>query len=354
MNKIISLAILLTLVSCKSGVKNKETNQIEGWSSEKLAEAKSYWSTMHQNGLVILANGNEVVNWGPTDKKVKLSSVRKSLISILYGNYVEQGIIDLDKSLKELNINDTPDSLSELEQSATVRMLMQARSGVYHSYVGGSLGMKKGQPERNEHQPGSYWYYNNWDFNTLGTIFEQETNSSIGVAFEETVGKQIGLIDFEPLDVYYVQSDQSMHRQYHFRMTARDLAKVGQLMVQNGQWDEKIVISPEWIEEMTSSYSSTNLGTGYGYMWWVEKDGVLLEDVVLPDNSYAAFGAMGKFLVIIPQHELIIAHVQMTEWPDNASFMPAAEVPNRETDENNRKLVGHLVKLILDSKLGNN
>ena len=84
---------------------------------------------------------------------------------------------------KELKINDSPDQLSAQEQSATVRMLIQSRSGVYHSYVGGSPGMKKGQSKRNSYKPGSHWYYNNWDFNTLGTIFEQETKTSIGESY---------------------------------------------------------------------------------------------------------------------------------------------------------------------------
>ncbi len=342
----------MTLFSCTNGTKNAERMQTEGWSNELLSKAKNYWTTMHESSVVILANGKEIANWGLTDKKIKVSSIRKSLISALYGIYVEQDIIDLDKTLKELSINDSPDSLSEMEQSATLRMLMQARSGIYHSYVGGTPWMKKSQPERYSHDPGSFWYYNNWDFNTLGVIFEQETKTAIGVAFEEQIGEKIGLSDFAANDVYYLEDELSVHRQYHFRMTVRDIAKVGQLMLQNGQWNGTQIIPLEWIEESTKSYSDTHLGTGYGYMWWTANNGVLFEDVLLPENSYSAFGAMGKYLVIIPEYDLVIAHLQTAEWPDRASKLPKSEVPNRETDENDRKTMGKLIKLILEARIG--
>jgi CubicO group peptidase (beta-lactamase class C family) len=267
----------------------------------------------------------------------------------LYGKYVQNGTIDLDRTLKELNINESPDSLSEMEQTAIVRMLLKARSGVYHDYVGGRPGMKKNQPERNSHEPGTYWYYNNWDFNTLGTIFEQETKTTIGTSFKEQIADRIGMTNFYVNDVYYLQDNQSVHKQYHFRLTATNLAKLGQLMIQNGQWNNEKIISAEWIRESTSSYSQTDRGTGYGYMWWISNKGVLFEGVTLPDNSYAAFGAVGKYLIIIPEYDLVIAHVQTREWPDNASRLPKSDLPSdeeiTETDE-----MGPLIKLILDAR----
>lgn len=358
MHKIIALSLILSLFSCGSSNKknisqaeSQTKSQTKGWSNEGLAKAKNYWNTMHESGVVIIANGKEIANWGPTDKKIKLSSVRKSLLSVLYGPFVEEGIINLDRTLKELKISDHPDSLFESEQAATVRMLLQSRSGVYHSYVGGTPSMKKSQPQRRSHNPGSFWYYNNWDFNVLGSIFEQETQISIGKAFDEKIGSKIGFQDFDPSDVYYLQDEQSMHRQYHFRMTTRDLAKVGQLMIQNGQWNGEKIISSDWIEESTRSYSDTHLKTGYGYMWWKVKEGILFNGPLLPDGSYAAFGAVGKFLAVIPKYDLVIANVQMKEWPDYASSFPQSELPNYKTEQNNRNITGNLVKLILEARI---
>jgi CubicO group peptidase (beta-lactamase class C family) len=71
---------------------------------------------------------------------VKLSSIRKSLLTALYGAPVHDGRINLDDTLEELEIDDDP-PLTQREKQATLRMLLQSRSGVYHSYVGGTPDM---------------------------------------------------------------------------------------------------------------------------------------------------------------------------------------------------------------------
>ncbi|MCB1044192.1 MAG: serine hydrolase [Acidobacteria bacterium] len=319
------------------------------WSTDKLEQAKHYWESMHESAVIVLDDGHQIVSWGPTEHKIKLSSVRKSLLSMMFGPHVTHGTIDLDATLAELGMDDMP-PLSDQEKMATVRMLMQSRSGIYHDYVGGSPRMKESQPARHSHAPGTFWYYNNWDFNALGTIFEQQTGLSIGDGFDRVVAKPIGLKDFMPGDVYYVDSGESRHRQYHFRMNARDLAQVGLLMLRRGTWEGASVITPDWVDTITTSYSTTHHNTGYGFMWWIADKGVLFEDVKLPDGSYAAFGAMGKFLVVIPEYKLVIVHLQMVEWPDNYAHLPPSEVPNRATDENNRKIVGHLIQLLLNAR----
>jgi hypothetical protein len=56
--------------------------------------------------------------------------------------------------------------------------------------------------------------------------------------------------------------------------------------------------------------------------------------------------------VIVPEHDLVIAHLQTLEWPDHASRLDASQLPNRSEVENDRKIMGHLIKLILDARTG--
>lgn len=98
-------------------------------------------------------------------------------MAILYGKYVENGIIDLDKSLRDLKIEDHTPFL-EIEQSATIKDLISARSGVLLSGSNGG-DFRRLAPERGSVKPGSYWLYSNWGFNVAGYIFEQETNRNI-------------------------------------------------------------------------------------------------------------------------------------------------------------------------------
>lgn len=103
----------------------------------------------------------------------------KSLLSALCGTPVQEGRIRQDRTMADLGIDDYPPSLTPEEKQATVRQLLQARSGVYHVPLGASPAMAPARPLRGSHPPGTFWYYNNWDFNALGTIFEQETRAGI-------------------------------------------------------------------------------------------------------------------------------------------------------------------------------
>jgi CubicO group peptidase (beta-lactamase class C family) len=139
-----------------------------------------------------------------------------------------------------------------LEKTATVQMLLQARSGVYHPAAYESAGMKANRPERHSHAPGTFWYYNNWDFNVLGSIFEQETGTQIHPEFKRRIGDVIGMEDFQVSDCDYVHEPLSLHPAYPFRMTARDMARFGLLFLQNGSWEGDQIISEEWVQESTT------------------------------------------------------------------------------------------------------
>jgi CubicO group peptidase (beta-lactamase class C family) len=307
-----------------------------------------YWETLPPNALVVMKDGRVVEEFGDIDRRIKQSSVRKSLLSAMYGIYVRDGTIDLDASLADIGIDDFPDVLTPDEREATVRMLLQARSGIYHNYIGGTPAMLASQPERNSHAPGSFWYYNNWDFNALGTIFEEAVGRRIGESFDSQIARPIGMQDFRASDVYYISGEQSEHRQYHFRMSARDLALFGELMRRDGEWNGRSIVPADWVAESTRSYSAARAGMGYGYLWWTQGDGTLFDGITLPAGSYAARGAAGKFLVIVPELGLVVAHVQYAEWPDNASELPDSELPG-DDEVTSSSQMGELLQLIIAS-----
>jgi CubicO group peptidase (beta-lactamase class C family) len=159
-----------------------------GWSTERLEEAKKFYDTLPPASLVVIDRGKSVVEWGDPATKIKVSSMRKSILSALYGIDSANGRLDLDKTLEQVGIDDDP-PLTQDEKKATVRMLIQARSGIYHSYVAGTPSMRESQPPRGSHAPGTFWFYNNWDFNALGTIFEQQFHRTIGTEFRDKIAR---------------------------------------------------------------------------------------------------------------------------------------------------------------------
>jgi hypothetical protein len=62
-----------------------------GWSREKLAVARTYGNSIHTSAVMIVQGGEVVDQWGDVEKKLTSYSVRKSLISALYGIYSAEG-----------------------------------------------------------------------------------------------------------------------------------------------------------------------------------------------------------------------------------------------------------------------
>ena len=326
---------------------SKVDPKLLGWSPKKLADTRKFVETLPSSSVVVIDHGREVAEWGDATQKIKISSMRKSLLSALYGIYTPLNHFDLDTSLGSLGIDDNPPLTAE-ERQATVRMLLEARSGVYHGYVAGTPGMES-WPKRGSHSPGSYWFYNNWDFNALGSIFEKEFKTPIAKAFDARIARRIGMQDFRTEDMYYLQApadaspdfNKSIHPAYHFRMTARDLARFGYLFLREGEWRGETVVSKAWVSESIQAHSQAGEGTGYGYLWWVDGFG-------LPVGSFSAQGALAKYVVVVPTRDLVVVYLNHTEFPDDASGMTTdamKKLPSISHDQ-----MGQLLKMLLDAQ----
>ncbi|WP_298899659.1 serine hydrolase [uncultured Psychroserpens sp.] len=265
-----------------------------GWSFSKLKIAESYNKTIKTSAVLIIYKGKILSSWGNIDKKYMCHSIRKSFLSALYGIYVDNGKIDISKSLRELKIDDIQ-PLSNTEKTATIQHLLKARSGIYHPAAYEIAGSDLYKPKRGKFKPGENWHYNNWDFNTLSTIFERETNKKIFEAFEKDIAIPIKMQDFDrEQDTYYhYEKDRSQHPAYPFEMTASDMARFGLLILNKGNWNGQQIISKNWIKESTASYSES----GYGYMWWIQDK---------PYKMIIAKGVGGHSIDIIPDKDLVI------------------------------------------------
>ena len=285
-----------------------------GWSSAKLTEARNYSKKIRSAAVMIVDNGVVVDAWGDITRKFYCHSIRKSLLSALIGIHIEEGNIDLSKTMEELDIDDYEPSLTPTEKQTTVFDLIRARSGIYHTALGEGYFMIPMRPERHTHAPGTFWYYNNWDFNALGTIFEQETGTKIFEEFDTRIAKPLQMEDFNISDCRYKTSKDygqgpiSKHRVYQFRMSTRDLARFGLLYLRNGRWRDQQIISSKWVQESTASHSQIWPDGGYGYMWWTGAKGGLIANVMVKEHSFLASGAGVNKVIVLPYRNLVIVH----------------------------------------------
>jgi CubicO group peptidase (beta-lactamase class C family) len=278
-----------------------------GWSTGKLAKAQQWSQRIGSTAVMVVHRGAVVAEWGDTSARTPLASVRKSLLGALIGIAVERGEIDLSRPIGALGIDDNEPSLTAEEKSATVRDLLMSRSGIYHPALYETAAMAAQRPRRHSHKPGSFWYYNNWDFNTLGTIYEHAVRSSIFDAFEREIARPIGMQDYRPSDGEYFVGAASVYPAYPIRMSARDLARFALLYLHKGRWQDRQVVPAKWVEESTQAYSRSEFGPGYGYLWWTGPlDGGFAPSVEPPRGIFFAQGVGGQYAFVIPGYDLVV------------------------------------------------
>lgn len=289
-----------------------------GWNEDKLSALNDFVrDSTNATGIVIIQSGKILFDYGNTEELSYIASCRKSILSMLYGKYVENGKINLSKTLAELNIDDVGGLLPE-EKKATILDLLKSKSGVFHlaSNEGGNEFLF---PERGSKKPNTHFVYNNWDFNTAGYIFEQQTRMSIYQAFETDIAKRIGLEDWD-ISKQYKSGDttKSKFKAYHFLFSTRDMARIGYLMLREGKWKKEQIIPNNWVHQMTSTTTSlAEMKTvdprikdwpwykwGYGLMWRIWDSPVQKAEL---NKAYTATGNMGQYITVIPSLDLVIA-----------------------------------------------
>ncbi len=285
-----------------------------GWSPEGLRHAFEFVrDSANSTGIVVVDRGKIVFQFGDIQELSYLASVRKSVLAMLYGKYIEDGTIDLEVTLLELGMDDEG-GLLEVEKQASVHHLITARSGVYHpaSNAGDDLAWA---PARGTQQPGTYMLYSNWDFNAAGGAFELMTGRDI---YDE-LGAQLAIpLQFQDWDRGVQRKTgnlvASRYPAYHMHLSTRDMARIGYLMLHEGSWNGHQVIPGDWARRIVSLVTPLEEMNpprrregyfGYGYMWWIW-DG---PRAVGPfQGTYTARGAVGQWITVFPSLDLVIAH----------------------------------------------
>lgn len=314
----------------------------------------------HTTSLFVHQGAQTVLEWGSTERASYLASVRKSLLSLLYGIAVSREEIDLDATVDDFGITDIG-GLLPIERTARVRDLLTCRSGVYHppSSPGSH---EEAFPERGSHEPGTFFVYNNWDVNTAGAILAKATGRSVAENLEIELARPLGFRDFA-IDRQLLVGDprRSLIPAFHFILSARDLAKVGLLMLGGGRWGDRQIVPHDWIQESLNVHvrreqmpDDTGFGTcDYGYLWWLTR-----EEAHGWEDAFMAIGNFGQFLLVLPELEAVI--VLRREVTDSFAIarnsgvsVPTSDVPGSVTFDEFMALAHVLVdRMVTEKPLG--
>lgn len=277
-----------------------ESPEAIGWSTSALARAKRTADAYGTTAVLIVEDGIIVYSWGDLTKAYQCRSMRKSFLSMLFGVPVTAGRININATLKELDIKDEP-PLTSQEREAKVVHLLTSSSGIYHEANYETATQKATRPARGSHPPGTYFWYNNWDFNTLGTIYKQALGESVFEGFERQLAGPLQMEHHSSENMRWSEDGSSVHPAYTFRMSPLDQARLGLLILRKGRWKGRQIIPAAWVEASTSPQVDTEKsGRSYGYMWWISNlDGMRL--------VFAA-GSRGQRIYVIPDRKVVVVH----------------------------------------------
>ncbi len=104
--------------------------EAEGYSSEKLDVLRAWLKMQQTTALHVSVRGRVLFEYGDVGRISKIASVRKSVLAMLYGNYVAQGKVNPNSTVEQLGLADVQPFLP-IEKGATLQHLLTARSGIY-------------------------------------------------------------------------------------------------------------------------------------------------------------------------------------------------------------------------------
>jgi len=232
-------------------------------------------------------------------------SCTKSVVSTLVGIAYEEGLIEsLDQTLLEFFPGRTVENMSQWKKEITLRDMLTMSAGfdardnwIYEWEWLGRLHDAEDAVQymldlEVVHEPGTVFNYTNGVSHLLSCIVTETTSvSALDYAQEKL---------FEPLGITHVKwyTDVKGRNWGYSRLylEPRDMAKIGYLFLNEGEWDGKQIVSSEWVEDATSKHLDANiLPPGYGYQWRVS-----------PNGYYSAAGYKGQFIHVVPDLDLIM------------------------------------------------
>jgi CubicO group peptidase (beta-lactamase class C family) len=200
-------------------------------------------------------------------------SVTKSFASTLVGIAQDRGDLRIVSSASSW----IPEWRGKPAEAVTVRHLLSNDSGREWSTVTDYVGLIAA-PDKTRYaigleqtsRPGRVWAYNNAAIQTLEQVLERATGDGVA-SFARTRL-------FQPLGLEHttLATDRSGNAQLFqgLRSTCRDLARFGVVLLQGGRWKGRHVVSSGWIRRATGR-PSTRLNAAYGYLWWLNRKGVV-------------------------------------------------------------------------------
>jgi CubicO group peptidase (beta-lactamase class C family) len=266
------------------------------------------WSRYDVDSALVVRNGYVVLDkyFSPFNKGERhiIYSCTKSVVSTLIGIAIDEGHIEgVEVGVLEFFPNRTVRNLNAWKMDMTLGDLLTMTAGfdAKDSYLYGRVGLEsmRDSPEPLQYvldlpvteEPGTRFEYTNGVSHLLSCIISETTGMSALEFAREHLFGPLGITDAE-----WTSDAQGRNWGYSsLYLAPHDMAKIGYLFLNMGEWDGEQIVPREWVEEATKKHVDATMKDGYGFQWWVDSDGY-----------YLALGYQGQFIFVVPGMDLVV------------------------------------------------
>ena len=270
----------------------------------------------HKLHSVLLIKNNQLVieeyfNGYDVKKPHDLRSVNKSIKSILLGIAIDNGIIDdiNDPISKYLHSHDPKKNPDERKSLITIKHLITMSAGWdCNDWDKKSKGQEDRVYRKEDwiqytldlpmiNEPGTVSNYCSMGVVILAEIISQASGLTIDKFADKHLFNPLGIENFKwghSSEKKVIPAGRRLH------LIPRDLAKIGQLVLNEGNWNGRQIVSKNWIKEATTTKTAIT-GVEYGYLWWNIGFNVNGRTTI----SKTATGNGGQYIMVIPEMDIV-------------------------------------------------
>lgn len=301
----ILIAFTITLASCEED--RKQAKEEETLSPENTSSKEDYiFSTIvSKNDKIVL---EEYYNGKSKDSLCDVQSLTKGLMSILIGIAIDKEYIqNVDEPIQEYFPDEFKNLSDQKKAKITIRHLLNQTSGLaWKGYLEHEVWLNSEDPiafvlEKDlEHNPGEMYNYNSGATHLLSAILTKASGKSTLDFAKEYL--------FSDLNINTLNWQKRNKGHYDgsglgLQMLPIDLMKIAQLLVNNGTWEGKQLVSKVWIQRLFDAQEKSPTKWGlpnskHGFCWYqTEWQGNTVD---------YGMGYGGQFIIMIRSEELLL------------------------------------------------
>ena len=253
--------------------------------------------------LLVVRHGRLVAEryYGPNhaDTTNHIRSVTKSVVSLLAGIAMDRDLITLDTRLDEF-LDPVAEGLTATQRGILMEHLLTMTGGFdwdessvteFNNWVLAPDQIQYLLARDIAHPPGTIFRYNSASSHLVSVAIATKSGLNTEAFARERLFTPLGITTLAwPTDSRGISNGGA-----GLALRPRDLAKIGQLVLQNGKSGDRQIVPETWIRASTSKRVT---GVDYGYLWWI--------DSIQGHSAAVALGFGGQYIFVVPSLEMVV------------------------------------------------